>query len=33
MFHRKFGFALLGNDANRVFLSMGTLAELLGNPV
>lgn len=32
MFYRKFGFAQLGNDANRVFLPMGTLAELLGKP-
>jgi hypothetical protein len=24
-FYRKFGFAKLGNDSNRVFLTMGTI--------
>lgn len=32
MFYRKFGFAQLGNDANRVFLPIGTLAELVEKP-
>lgn len=30
-FYRKFGFAQLGGDPNRVFLPMGTIAELVGN--
>jgi len=29
-FYRKFGFAQLGGDPNRVFLPMGTIAGLLG---
>lgn len=29
-FYRKFGFAQLGSDPNRLFLSMGTIAELVG---
>lgn len=29
-FYRKFGFARLGSDPNRVFLPMGTIAELIG---
>jgi len=29
-FYRKFGFAQLGSDSNRVFLPMGTIAELVG---
>ncbi|HRJ46508.1 MAG TPA: hypothetical protein PKY38_04045 [Opitutaceae bacterium] len=29
-FYRKFGFAQLGSDPNRVFLPMGTIAELVG---
>lgn len=29
-FYRKFGFAQLGSDPNRVFLPMGTIAELIG---
>jgi GNAT superfamily N-acetyltransferase len=28
-FYRKFGFARLGSDPNRVFLPMGTIAELV----
>jgi hypothetical protein len=32
MFYRKFGFAQLGSDPNRVFLPMGTIAELVGKP-
>jgi ribosomal protein S18 acetylase RimI-like enzyme len=27
-FYRKFGFTQLGSDPNRVFLPMGTIAEL-----
>lgn len=29
-FYRKFGFAQLGSDPNRVFLPMGIIAELVG---
>lgn len=29
-FYRKFGFTQLGSDPNRVFLPMGTIAELVG---
>lgn len=29
-FYRKFGFAQLGSDSNRVFLPMDTIAELVG---
>lgn len=29
-FYRKFGFAQLGSDPNRVFLPMGTIAQLVG---
>ena len=29
-FYRQFGFAQLGTDPNRVFLPMGTIAELVG---
>ncbi|MCW5549412.1 MAG: hypothetical protein KIT44_10670 [Opitutaceae bacterium] len=32
-FYRKFGFAQLGSDPNRVFLPMGTIAELVGRQV
>ncbi|HRE84519.1 MAG TPA: GNAT family N-acetyltransferase [Opitutaceae bacterium] len=32
-FYRKFGFARLGSDPKRVFLPMGTIAELVGKPV
>lgn len=32
LFYRKFGFAQLGSDPNRVFLPMGTIAELVGKP-
>ena len=28
-FYRKFGFVQLGNDSKRVFLPMGTIAELV----
>jgi hypothetical protein len=28
-FYRKFGFTLLGSDPNRVFLAMGTVAQLV----
>jgi GNAT superfamily N-acetyltransferase len=31
-FYQKFGFARLGSDPNRVFLPMGTIAELVGKP-
>lgn len=31
-FCRKFGFAPLGSDSNRVFLPLGTIAELVGKP-
>lgn len=30
-FYRKFGFAQLGSDPQRVFLPMGTIAELVGS--
>lgn len=30
VFYRKFGFAQLGRDPHRVFLPMGTIAELVG---
>jgi len=32
-FYRKFGFAQLGNDPNRVFLPMGTIEKLVRKPV
>lgn len=32
-FYRKFGFAQLGSDPNRVFLPMGTIDELIRKPV
>lgn len=32
-FYRKFGFAQLGSDPNRVFLPMGTIDELVRKPV
>jgi GNAT superfamily N-acetyltransferase len=31
-FYRKFGFTLLGSDPNRVFLAMGTVAQLVNTP-
>lgn len=31
-FYRKFGFAHLGNHPNRVFLSMGTIEQLVNRP-
>lgn len=31
-FYRKFGFAQLGSDPNRVFLPMGTINELIRKP-
>jgi GNAT superfamily N-acetyltransferase len=32
-FYRKFGFAQLGSDPNRVFLPLGTIEELVRKPV
>lgn len=32
-FYRKFGFAQLGSDPNRVFLPMGTIDELIRKPL
>jgi GNAT superfamily N-acetyltransferase len=31
-FYRKFGFSLLGHSANRVFLPMGTVEQLVQSP-
>lgn len=32
-FYRKFGFAQLGSDPNRVFLPMGTIEELVAKQI